>query len=91
MLRVGMASPNPFAARTGVHYTLDESSSVLVGVYDVSGRRVLRRSVGKQGQGMHRFEWDGHTDVGREVAPGTYFVRVRAGGTTVTRKAVLLP
>lgn len=96
-----IAWPNPFTER--VHLRLeapgldsaDPVSSVgpvVLEVFDVRGRRVLRISNDPQSAvGRRLMEWDGRTDAGSRVPPGIYVIRIgfenagRSAVTTVVR------
>ena len=41
-------------------------------------------------EGGRAVTWDGRTDAGQALPGGTYFARLEAGGTQVTRKLLLL-
>ena len=43
--------PNPFRSRTAIHYRLSAAGDVALEIFDVSGRRVARRSFGPQQPG----------------------------------------
>jgi hypothetical protein len=82
--------PNPFNPSTTIRYFVAEAGPVDVSVYDVSGAlvRTLVRSTSTRGE--HDTAWDGRDHLGRAVASGVYFYRLRTGGTVATRKMVLL-
>jgi hypothetical protein len=84
------ASPNPFRAGTEVSYRLPRGTPVHLAVYDTAGRLVRRLTEGWVSSGNQRITWDGSNDAGTPLVTGVYFVRLRAEGQTVTRKAVLL-
>ncbi|MFO7608583.1 MAG: FlgD immunoglobulin-like domain containing protein [Candidatus Krumholzibacteriia bacterium] len=83
-------SPNPFNPRTTVGYTLAAPGPARVAVYDVRGRRVALLADGRHEAGPHAAVWQGLDDRGQSVPSGTYFVRVEADGSVLTRKALLL-
>ncbi|MBZ0269373.1 S8 family serine peptidase, partial [bacterium] len=59
-------------------------------VHDVAGRRVATILRGERTAGSHAVVWDGRTSGGQRAAGGIYFVRLRAGTSTFTRKVVLV-
>ena len=59
-------------------------------VHDLAGRRVATVHRGALAPGIHPFTWDGRTDRGEPARDGVYFLRLRAGGTEIARKAVLV-
>ena len=82
--------PNPFNPSTSIAFELAASGPVVLDVVDVSGRRVTTLVDGVRDAGLHRVRWDGRDAAGRAVASGTYLLRLRADGTTITRKATLV-
>lgn len=78
--------PNPFNLQTTIRYGLAQDSRVSLKVYSVLGQQI-RVLVNKfQQSGMHRLIWDGRDNSGRKVSSGPYFLRLRAGDHTATRK-----
>jgi hypothetical protein len=84
------ASPNPFNPSTSIQFRIPEAGSVLLTVYDVSGRRVVTLADGYHEGGESAATWNGRDKTGREVGPGIYFSRMAAGEFTATIKLVLL-
>lgn len=81
--------PNPFRRQTTIEYTLPESGSVQVEVYDLLGRRVQVLVDGRREAGLHQVQWDGRNR-GGAAASGMYIVRLQAEGTTRSRKVTLV-
>ena len=54
----------------------------------MSGARIRALLVGERRAGPHEVAWDGRDDRGRRVAAGAYFLRLRAGEASVTRKVL---
>ncbi|MEQ1831518.1 MAG: FlgD immunoglobulin-like domain containing protein [Candidatus Eisenbacteria bacterium] len=84
------ASPNPFAARTTLAFTLAERGVVELAVYSVAGRRVRGLANGVQEPGEFRFEWDGRDDGGHAQPPGVYYARFTSAAGRWTRTVTLL-
>lgn len=83
------SSPNPFFACTSIAYGISNpESSVSLGVYDISGRRVRALFEGEAQTGIHTVEWDGKNDSGSPVSSGFYFCRLQNGSTVSTLKLV---
>ncbi len=82
--------PNPFNPVTEISYALPEGSSVLLRVFDVSGRQVTTLVDGFQEAGYRSVTWDGRDDRGISVSSGVYFYRLRAGEFEETKKMILL-
>ena len=64
----------------GVEYSLlelVETGQVAVDIFDLAGRLVRSLYRGHQRSGRHVHLWDGHSNDGSAVAPGTYLYQVR--------------
>ncbi|MEZ5065446.1 MAG: FlgD immunoglobulin-like domain containing protein [bacterium] len=90
---LGTAFPNP--NRGGVRLDLripaDRTGEWSLQVYDVAGRRVLRRVQQIPAPGAYVVEWDGANQDGRSMPGGVYFLQlVGPGGTREVRKTTLL-
>ena len=83
-------SPNPFTTHTTVSFSLPAQRSVVLSVYDVSGRRVASVFSGEKSAGDHTLNWNGVGDDGNTVSAGIYFVRLDAGKETLTRKILMV-
>ena len=91
MFAVLPSYPNP--VRTGaatIRFTLPERRVVTLRVYDGSGRLVRELFDGQRTAGMHKVEWDGADQHGRQVASGVYFYQLDAGQESLTRKLTLV-
>jgi hypothetical protein len=89
-VRLGYNYPNPFNPQTTISFTLTDDQFASLDVLDVSGRIVRRLLAGQMSSGEHRATWNGKDQVGNSAASGIYFFRLRAGESTLTRKAILL-
>jgi 1,4-alpha-glucan branching enzyme len=83
------AHPNPFNPRTNIAFELPAEQHVRVAVYDVKGREVAVLADGVFEAGRSAIPWHA-TNGGGELASGVYFVRLEAGETVDSTKAVLL-
>jgi photosystem II stability/assembly factor-like uncharacterized protein len=81
-------APNPSAGEAQLSLELSRASSVDVSVYDASGRlvRVLERDL--LSSGRHALRWDGRDARGSRCAPGVFFVRAVASGSTAVRRLI---
>ena len=60
-------------------------------IFDVSGRRVRTLIPGVMTDaGIHKADWDGKNDNGKQLASGVYFARFVAEGQVSARKLILL-
>jgi hypothetical protein len=80
------AWPNPAAGAVSLAFALGSSADVRVEMFDVAGRQVLSRPLGTLPSGVHTFE----LNETRSLEGGIYFLRVRKGGATATRRVCLL-
>jgi len=79
------AYPNPFNPTTTVRFSLATYSQVKLDLYDVNGRKVAELLNATLPAGNHRI---GFKAV--DLASGTYFVRMNAGGFNAVNKIVFL-
>ncbi|HEU4928808.1 MAG TPA: FlgD immunoglobulin-like domain containing protein [Candidatus Krumholzibacteria bacterium] len=82
-------TPNPFGASTELHVGLPKAADAHLEVYDVAGRRVLTRDLGRLAAGWRRIDFDGRDDRGQSLSAGVYFYRVTVANQTLTRKMVI--
>jgi flagellar hook assembly protein FlgD len=62
---------------------------VSLSVFDVTGRMIrLIQPHTLRAAGRHDATWDGRDDAAREVASGTYVIKLETDEGTVTRKVV---
>jgi len=84
------ASPNPFNARTKVHFALPQAGQATLAVYDLKGRRVRTLLDGPIRAGKHSVSWDGRDGRGADVASGVYLYRLVAGKRMEIKRGVLV-
>ncbi len=82
--------PNPFNPQTRIVYDLATAGPLRLEIFDLRGTRVRTLVADAQTAGRHAAVWDGRDDAGREVASGTYAVRLAADGLRMVRKLVML-
>lgn len=79
------ASPNPFNQNTHIAFTLPEKVKVKLVVYDITGRRTAVLIEEVIPAGYHQAVFDAS-----RLASGIYFVRMKAGDFSKTKKVVLI-
>jgi flagellar hook assembly protein FlgD len=82
--------PNPFNPSTRIDFSLPVAGDVTLMIYDVLGRSIRTLASGSYAAGHHTVTWDSRDGSGQTVASGVYFYRLEAGGTSTTRKMMLL-
>lgn len=83
---LGQNYPNPFNPSTMITFTLPEPTAVRLAVFDVLGREVSRLVDDQSyGSGEHQVRFDASTH-----PSGLYYYRLEAGGSTLTRRMLLL-
>jgi hypothetical protein len=87
---LGLGYPNPLHGSTSVGFALPTDAFVDMNVYDVQGRLVRMLVSETRSAGRHVAPWNARDDEGRAVAPGVYFVRLRAGTFDASHKLVVV-
>jgi len=83
-------TPNPFNPTTTIRFEVPKAGSIVLAVYDVSGRRVVSLASGHHRAGVYKTTWDGTNDRGQVVGSGVYFVRLVSRNFNATSKTILL-
>ncbi len=76
--------PNPFNPKTAICFSLEQSGTVKVSVFDLQGRRVADLFNGVKDAGEHEVSWEA-----QGLGSGIYFVRLAGEGFSDSRKVVL--
>jgi hypothetical protein len=84
------AAPNPTSGPARLEYSLAEAGPAQLEIFNVTGRRVALLASGSSSSGRHVQTWSGRDDGGRLVPSGQYFVRLVAGGTSLSRTLFLV-
>lgn len=82
--------PNPFNPMTSISFSLERPGRVQVGVYSLSGQRLVTLADRVFGAGLHALTWDGQNRAGRPAATGMYCVRIENEGGYQTKKMTLV-
>jgi len=82
--------PNPFNPSTAISFRLQRPGWVELEVFDTRGRLVRSLYRGLAPAAEQSVYWDGTDEVGRRVASGVYFYRLRAEELSLTRKMLLI-
>ena len=81
--------PNPFNPETQFSYTLKESGTISLGIYDIMGKLIYTVYDGFQRAGNHNVFWMGLDQNKRPVSSGVYFYRLVTQSNTISKKMVL--
>jgi len=76
--------PNPTPGRLRVSFSVSREEDVQASVLDLQGREVARLADGRLTAGVHELSWDGSRQT-----PGVYFLRLRRGGVSETRRVLI--
>ncbi|OVE78556.1 hypothetical protein BVY01_05110, partial [bacterium I07] len=71
--------PNPFNPLTSIEYRLPEASHVSFKIFNLYGQEIQTLVDGQKPAGVHRIDWHGEDDHGRQAASGIYFYIIEAG------------
>jgi len=82
--------PNPFNPNTRIEYSISLESFVDLSVFDVSGNFVKTLVNTIQSNGKHSLQWDGTNEMGNKVPSGIYFIKIKTGDFSESRKMILL-
>jgi len=83
--------PNPFNPSTTISFEVRKpSAGYTLDIYDIRGARVRRLAEGFLSRGRHSICFDGKDERGRDLASGTYLLRLSGEGESQTRKMLLL-
>ncbi|HXG01379.1 MAG TPA: T9SS type A sorting domain-containing protein, partial [Bacteroidota bacterium] len=77
--------PNPFNPTTTISFTLSRSAFTRLEVFDINGRKVATLMEKELSAGSHRVVFDA-----ADRASGVYFYRLTAGGSSQTRRMLLM-
>jgi flagellar hook assembly protein FlgD len=81
--------PNPFNPRATIEFDLAQAGRAELAIFDMRGRLVRIMMSGTQPRGRDRTMWDGRDNVGRAMATGTYFCRLKTDQVSRIRKLTL--
>ena len=82
--------PNPFNPKTTIRFRVPAAGSVMLGIFDASGRQVLTIASGRMEAGDHTMTWNGSDVFGRPVPSGVYFAKLRTESGELSRRMVLM-
>jgi hypothetical protein len=90
LIREFSVHPNPFNPRTTISYRCDDTGTIRISIYDMQGKRVAGWTDNGKDTGLHEVCWAGVDESGKNVAAGTYMVRLEVQGQSAIAKVTLL-
>ena len=82
--------PNPFNPSTTISFSVSQSGSAMLEIYDLTGGHVRTLLSGEVGPGNHSVQWDGRDERGTSVGSGVYFYRLRLGSNLESLRKMIL-
>jgi len=82
--------PNPFNPITSIRFAVPEATDIVLVVYDLLGREVVRLVEGHYPAGYRHVVWNGKAVDGREVPTGLYIARMETPEFSMSIKMLLL-
>ncbi len=82
--------PNPFNSSTVISFQLMEKQQVRLDVYNIYGEHIQTLKAENLFPGTYSVIWDGRNDSGNQVSSGIYFIRLKTGNFSATRKIILM-
>jgi hypothetical protein len=77
--------PNPFNPNTSVRYSVPESISLSITVFNVLGQKIATLYEGQQNSGLHQVSFDGSN-----LSSGIYIIQLQTEKHSQIVKALLL-
>ena len=82
--------PNPFRNSTNIGYTLSESGSAQIDIYDQLGTPVRRLVSQNLSAGKYSAYWDGKSDEGQALLGGVYYSKMVIDGRVMDSKRMVI-
>ncbi len=86
--------PNPARGLTRLQWAVpagQAGADLDLSVYDLAGRRLATLAAGRAIEGRFALDWDLRADGAARLESGVYFLRIRVGALTASRKLVVMP
>jgi hypothetical protein len=81
--------PNPVSGAADIWFRSPPAAEVALSIYDTAGRLVWTHRLEAAAR-LSRVTWDAKDHSGDRVAPGVYFLKLKAGKQTASAKVVVL-
>ncbi len=85
--RFGLTVSTPVTGRADIRFNAPPAGDLRIDVIDISGRHCVSLLDGVVQTGIHQLDWDWRS---AGLTSGTYFIRIKSGGQSVTRPITLI-
>ncbi len=82
--------PNPFNPSTVITYELSQPTYIVIEIHNILGQKIKTLFNGFQNNRTGQVVWDATDDLGRGVSAGVYIYSLKAEGTRISRKMLLI-
>jgi len=82
--------PNPFNPETTIQIYLPSTTTIVLDIFNASGKRVRRLLDTKLESGFHQLSWEGKNNSGNVVASGIYFIVLKTNEIALSKKMSLI-
>lgn len=82
--------PNPFNPQTTIEFQLEQSNTIKVEIFDITGRHVITLAEGLYSAGNHFVHWNGSDKTKKQVGSGMYFYRLSSATQTQCKRMLLI-
>ena len=90
VLHLAQNTPNPFNPETSISFSLAQPGNVKLEIFNIRGQHVCTLLQTELNEGEHSVVWRGQNDHGKPAGSGVYMYRLQSGGTSQTRRMLLL-
>jgi len=88
--RLDQNYPNPFNPATQIAFSVPVAAAIQLKIFDTRGNEVRTLMDDFASAGAYAVSWDGTDAIGKRVASGVYFYRMRAAEFQQTRKMIVM-
>jgi hypothetical protein len=81
-LQLGQNSPNPAFSKTSIPYAVNETSNIILEIYDIKGNLIMTIDEGTRTSGRYSIE------LNNKLASGVYYYSLVSGKNRLTKKMV---
>ena len=84
--------PNPFNGSTVIRFKIKQSDSIFLEIFDVTGKNIFSKNLGRLNPGEADFLWNAVTTRGTQISSGIYYylIKTHRGEKSQLRKLVYI-